>query len=41
VAENEERIIIGSLADIKSGVSLAMFGCKICKKPLPQCGTMY
>jgi hypothetical protein len=41
VAENEERIIIGSLADIKSGVSLAMFGCKICKKPLPQYGTMY
>jgi len=41
VAENEERIIIGSLADIKSGVSLAMFGCKICKKPLPLYGTMY
>jgi hypothetical protein len=41
VAENEERIIIGSLADIKSGVSLAMFGCKICKKPLPQYGSMY
>jgi hypothetical protein len=41
VAENEERIIIGSLADIKKGVSLAMFGCKICKKPLPQYGTMY
>jgi hypothetical protein len=41
VAENEERLIIGSLEDAKSGVSLAMFGCKICKKPLPQYGTMY
>ena len=37
-AENEGRLIVGSLKEIKKGVELAMFGCKICKRALPRYG---
>ena len=40
IAENEGRLIIGSLKDIKEGVQLPMFGCKTCKIGLPRYGTI-
>ena len=39
-AENEGRLIIGSLKEIKEGVEVSMFGCKICKNALPRYGTI-
>lgn len=38
LAEKDERLIIGNVDDIKEGNKVAMFGCKICKTPLPQYG---
>jgi len=38
--ENEGRLIVGSLKEIKKGVELAMFGCNICKRALPRYGTI-
>lgn len=40
IAENEGRLIIGSLKGIKEGVQLSMFGCKTCKIGLPRYGTI-
>jgi hypothetical protein len=39
-AENEGRLVVGSLEEIKEGVELSMFGCKICKFALPRYGTI-
>ena len=40
MAENEGRLIIGSLKEVKEGVKVSMFGCKICKSGLPEYGTI-
>jgi hypothetical protein len=40
LAENEGRLIIGSLNGIKEGVEVSMFGCKTCKSGLPKYGTI-
>lgn len=40
MAQDEERLIIGSIDNIEEGIKVAMFGCKICKSPLPNYGTM-
>lgn len=40
IAENEGRLIIGSLNEIKEGVEVSMFGCKICKSGLPEYGKL-
>jgi hypothetical protein len=37
-AEREGRLIIGDLENIRAGVKVAMFGCKVCKSPLPKYG---
>ena len=39
-AENEGRLIIGSLNEIREGVEVSMFGCKICKSSLPEYGKL-
>jgi hypothetical protein len=39
-AENEGRLIIGSLANVREGVKVPMFGCKTCKSSLPEYGTI-
>jgi hypothetical protein len=39
-AERSGRLIIGDLNYIREGNKVAMFGCKICKKPLTKYGTM-
>jgi hypothetical protein len=39
-AENEGRLVVGSLEEIKEGVELSMFACKICKIALPRYGTI-
>ena len=38
-AENEGRLIIGDMAGITMGRT-AMFGCKVCKSPLPKYGNL-
>ena len=40
IAENEGRLIIGSLNEIKEGIEVSMFGCKICKSGLPEYGKL-
>lgn len=39
-AEREGRLIIGDLAQVRGGAKVAMFGCKICKSPLANYGTI-
>ena len=39
-AENEGRLIIGSLNEIREGIEVSMFGCKICKSSLPAYGKL-
>jgi hypothetical protein len=39
-AENNGKLIIGNINDIREGNKIAMFGCNICKTPLPEYGTM-
>ena len=39
-AENNGKLIIGNINDIWEGNKIAMFGCNICKTPLPEYGTM-
>jgi hypothetical protein len=39
-AENNGKLIIGNIKDIREGNKIAMFGCNICKTPLPEYGTM-
>lgn len=40
IAESEGRLIIGSLNEVKEGVKVSMFGCKVCKSALPRYGTI-
>jgi hypothetical protein len=40
IAENEGRLIIGNLNEIKEGIEVSMFGCKICKSGLPEYGKL-
>lgn len=40
IAEGEERLIIDNIENIKEGVEVAMFGCKICKSPLSKYGVI-
>jgi hypothetical protein len=40
VAEDDKRLIIGNLEQVKEGNKVAMFGCKICMSPLPKYGTI-
>jgi hypothetical protein len=40
IAENEGRVIIGSLDKVKEGINVSMFGCKRCKSDLPRYGTV-
>ena len=39
-AEDDNRLIIRNLDEVKEGNKLAMFGCKICMSPLPKYGTI-
>jgi hypothetical protein len=39
-AEEQGRLIIGSISSIKQGSEIAMFGCKVCRTPLPKYGTL-
>jgi hypothetical protein len=39
-AENKGKLIIGNTNDIREGNKIAMFGCNVCKTPLPEYGTM-
>ena len=39
VAEDDKRLIIGNLDQLKKENKLALFGCKICSSPLPNYGT--
>ena len=39
-AENNGKLIIGNINDIREGNKIAMFGCNICNTPLPEYGTM-
>jgi hypothetical protein len=39
-AENKGKLIIGNAKDIREGNKIAMFGCNVCKTPLPEYGTM-
>lgn len=38
--QNDGRLIVGNIDAVKEGDKVAMFGCKICKNPLPKYGTM-
>ena len=38
VAEDDKKLIIGNLEDVREGNKVAMFGCKICMTPLPTYG---
>ena len=38
VAEDDKKLIIGNLEDVREGNKVAMFGCKICMTPLPKYG---
>jgi hypothetical protein len=38
-AEDDKRLIIGTLDQLKKGNRMALFGCKICLSPLPNYGT--
>ena len=40
IAENEGRLIVGTLNEIKEGMEVSMFGCKICKSALPEYGKL-
>ena len=40
MAEDDKRLIIGNLEQVKEGNKVAMFGCKICMSPLPKYGTI-
>lgn len=42
IAQNEGRLIISNLDfnTINEGVKIPLFGCKMCKTPLPRYGTM-
>jgi hypothetical protein len=40
VAEDDKRLIIGTLDQLKKGNKMALFGCKICSSPLPNYGTI-
>jgi hypothetical protein len=40
IAESQGRLIIGSLNEIKEGITASMFGCKVCKSALPRYGTI-
>jgi hypothetical protein len=42
IAQNEGKLIIANLDSnaIKEGVKIPLYGCKICKAPLPKYGTM-
>lgn len=42
VAQDKGKLIIANLDfnEIKEGVKIPLFGCKICKTPLPRYGTM-
>jgi hypothetical protein len=39
-AEAEGRLIIGDMKSVAEGKKVAMFGCKVCKRPLPKYGTL-
>lgn len=39
-AENNGKLIIRNINDINGGNKVAMFGCKVCKSPLPEYGAM-
>lgn len=39
-AEAEGRLIIGDMTGVAEGSKVAMFGCKVCKTPLPKYGTL-
>jgi hypothetical protein len=40
VAEDDKRLIVGNLDDVKKWNKVATFGCKICMSPLPKYGTI-
>lgn len=40
VAEDDKKLIIGNLEEVREGNKVAMFGCKICMTPLPKYGTI-
>jgi hypothetical protein len=40
IAESEGRIIIGNVSCTEQQNKTAMFGCKICKSPLPKYGSV-
>lgn len=40
VAEDDKRLIIGNLDQLKKENKMALFGCKICLSPLPNYGTI-
>jgi hypothetical protein len=40
IAESEGRIIIGNVSPTEQQSKTAMFGCKICKSPLPRYGSV-
>jgi hypothetical protein len=40
MAEDDKRLIIGNIEQVKEGNKVAMFGCKICMRPLPKYGTI-
>ena len=39
-AEKDGRLIIGSLDQVREGIKVSIFGCKICKSALPRYGTI-
>lgn len=39
-AEREGRLIIGDLSQVRAGAKVVMFGCKICRSPLPKYETI-
>jgi hypothetical protein len=39
-AESQGRLLIGDLAQVRSGAKVAMFGCRVCKSPLARYGTL-
>jgi hypothetical protein len=39
-AETEGRLIVGDTNLVKAGSKVAMFGCKVCKSPLAQYGSV-
>lgn len=39
-AEAEGRLLIGDMNTVRQGTKVAMFGCKVCRTPLPEYGTL-